>query len=108
MAMKVLQLNFAFSVSATEYQQIVAPYASQFAALPGLRWKIWMIDADKHEAGGIYLFEDEASLTTFLEGPFAAAVMAHPALSDFSAKTFDVLPDLTAITRGPVEEPALA
>ena len=108
MSLKVLQLNFAFNVSATEYQQLVAPYASQFAALPGLRWKIWMIDADKHEAGGIYLFEDEASLTTFLEGSFAAAIMAHPALSDFSAKTFDIIPDLTAITRGPVEEQVAA
>jgi hypothetical protein len=105
MSPKILQLNFALTVTEAEYQQIVAPLASQFAAVPGLRWKIWMVDEARHEAGGIYLFEDEASLTAFLEGPLAAACMAHPALSDFSAKTFDVLEDLTAITRGPVEAP---
>jgi hypothetical protein len=64
-----------------------------------------MLDDVGHEAGGIYLFEDQASLTAFLEGPLAAACMAHPALSDFSAKTFDVMEDLTAVTRGPVEAP---
>jgi len=30
-----------------------------------------------------------------------AQVTSHPALSDFSVKQFDVMEDLTAITRGP-------
>jgi len=57
----------------------------------------------ENEAGGIYLFDDEASLKAYLEGPLAAQVMNHPALSEMSAKAFDVLSDVTAITRGPVK-----
>jgi hypothetical protein len=98
-----MQLNFKYSVSGAEYEQAVSPLASQFAALDGLRWKIWFINEAEGEAGGIYLFDDEASLTAFLEGPLAAQVTGHPALSDFSVKQFDVMEKVTAITRGPVE-----
>jgi len=99
-----MQLNFKFSVSGSEYEQAVSPLASQFAAVAGLRWKIWMINEAEGEAGGIYLFDDEASVKAFLEGPLAAQVTSHPALSDFSVKQFDVMENVTAITRGPVEE----
>jgi hypothetical protein len=97
-----MQLNFKFSVTGSEYEQAVTPLASQFAAVAGLRWKIWMINETEGEAGGIYMFEDEASLNAFLEGPLAAQVTSHPALSDFSVKQFDVMGNLSEVTRGPV------
>ena len=102
MSGRIMQLNFKFSVSGSEYEQAVSPLASQFAAVAGLRWKIWMINEAEGEAGGIYLFDDEASVKAFLEGPLAAQVTSHPALSDFSVKQFDVMENVTAITRGPV------
>ncbi len=108
MAERIVQLNFKFSVTGTEYQQAVAPLGEEFAALPGLRWKIWMINESQSEAGGIYLFEDEGSVQNFLEGPLAAQVTGHPALSDFSVKQFDVMEDMTTITRGPVKAAAAA
>ncbi|MBW8011740.1 MAG: YdhR family protein [Chloroflexi bacterium] len=104
MSGKIIQLNFKFSVSGSDYEQAVTPLASQFAAVAGLRWKIWMINEAESEAGGFYMFDDEASLNAFLEGPLAAQVTSHPALSEFSVKQFDVMEDLTAITRGPVEK----
>ena len=108
MSGRIMQLNFKFSVSGSEYEQAVSPLASQFAAVAGLRWKIWMINEAENEAGGIYMFEDEASVNAFLKGPLAAQVTSHPALSDFSVKQFDVMENLTTITRGPVEEGASA
>lgn len=99
----ILQLNFKYSVTGAEYEQAVAPLASEFAALPGLKWKIWMINEAEQVAGGIYLFKDAASAKAYLEGPLAATVTSHPALSDFSVKLFDVMADLTPITRGPVK-----
>ena len=108
MSERIVQLNFKFGVTGTEYQQAVKPLAEEFAALPGLRWKIWMIDETQSEAGGIYLFEDEESVKNFLEGPLAAQVTSHPALSDFSVKQFDVMEEMTTITRGPVKAAAAA
>ncbi len=108
MSERLVQLNFRFNVSGSDYQQAVAPLGEEFAALPGLRWKIWMINEAQNEAGGIYLFEDEESVKKFLEGPLAAQVTSHPALSDFSVKQFDVMEGLTATTRGPIRVAAAA
>lgn len=98
----MLQLNFKFSVTGEQYTGAVSPLAEDFAALPGLRWKVWMINETESEAGGIYIFDDEASLQAYLDGPLAAQVTSHPALSDFSVKIFDVMDEVTAITRGPI------
>jgi len=102
MSGRIMQLNFKFSVSASAYEEAVSPLASQFAAVAGLRWKIWFINEAEGEAGGIYMFEDEASLNAFLAGPLAAQVTGHPALSDFSVKQFDVMGKVSEVTRGPV------
>ncbi len=103
MSGKILQINFKYNVSGAEYQQAVAPLAGDVAAVAGLHWKIWILNEAESEAGGIFLFDDEASVQAFLEGPVAAQVTTHPALSDFSVKQFDIMEDVTAITRGPVK-----
>jgi hypothetical protein len=103
MSKKILQLNFKFSVTKAEYEQAVSPLADQFAAVDGLIWKVWIMNEAESEAGGIYLFDNESSLKAYLEGPLAATVKNHPAISDMSAKLFDVMDNVTAITRGPVK-----
>lgn len=102
MSAALLQVNFRFSVPSAEYEQMANTLAGQFAAVPGLRWKVWIMNEPEREAGGIYLFEDDDALQTYLAGPLAAAVAEHPALTDISAKAFAVMNDATAITRGPV------
>ena len=101
MAAKLLQINFKFNVTGDEYEEMAAQLAGAFAEVDGLRWKIWIMNQAQSEAGGIYLFDGEASLESFLAGPLAAQVSGHPALSEMSVKPFDVLSDPTATTRGP-------
>lgn len=108
MSVRILQINFKFNVSRTDYEQTVAPMASDFAAVPGCRWKIWLMNEATQEAGGIYLFEDEATLQAYLNSPLVAAVTSHPALSDFSVKQFETLEAVTKVTRGPIEKAASA
>jgi hypothetical protein len=98
----MLQLNFNYSVTKEEYEQAVAPLADKFANVVGLKWKIWILNAEKNEAGGIYMFENQASLDEFLAGSIAKTVTGHPALSDFSVKQFGIMKDITETTRGPV------
>jgi hypothetical protein len=108
MSAKILQINFKFSVPRAAYEQTVAPMADDFAAVPGCRWKIWLMNEAESEAGGIYLFDGDASLKTFLEGPLVAGVVSHPALSDFSVKQFDALEAISRITRAPLDKAASA
>jgi hypothetical protein len=102
MTQQLLQVNFKFNVSRAEYEQLADQLASSFAELDGLRWKVWLMNEEEKEAGGIYLFEDEASLKSYLDGPLAAQVISHPALSELSAKPFELLGGPTATTRGPI------
>ena len=102
MSQIMLQLNFNFSVSKEEYEQAVSPLADKFADVPGLKWKVWILNGEKSEAGGIYMFENQTSLDEFLAGPLAKTVTGHPALSDFSVKQFGIMKDITEVTRGPL------
>jgi hypothetical protein len=99
---KIWQLNFSYEgLTWAEYDDTVSPLAEEFAKVNGLRWKVWLINEDNQEAGGIYLFKDQASLDAFLASDLAATVGEA---FDLEHETFDVLYDLTEITQGPVAE----
>lgn len=98
----ILQINFKFSIPPAGLAEDFAPLAKPIAEVPGLRWKIWSLNADEGEFAGIYLFDDGVSAQAYLEGPIIAEVSKHPALSDISAKQFGVIDEFSAITRGPV------
>jgi hypothetical protein len=106
MSTVILQLNFKYDVPEDDYVSAVASLAEHFASIPGLRWKIWMINADETEAGGIILFDDASQAQAFLESDLAAAVTRHPASRAFRVKTFDVMPDQSIITRAPIGDVA--
>ena len=101
MSPKLLQVNYRFTGTRVEYEEANLPYAQPYAELPGLRWKIWLMNEAEGEAGGIVVFEDEASRQAYVDGPLAEA-QADPTVSEMSIKRFDVLDELSAITRGPV------
>lgn len=104
MSQKIVQINFKLNVPAKDYEQACLSAAQPLADTPGLRWKVWLLNEAGREAGGLYLFDDEASAQAYLVGPIATGLKNSPALSDLSVKVFDVMEDLTAITRGPVRE----
>jgi hypothetical protein len=99
MSAKILQINYKFSGPRAEYERENLPYAQPIADLVGLRWKVWIINEAQREAGGIYLFDGDAAAQTFLAGPIVAEMKGDPTLS---IKVFDVIDELTTITRGPV------
>jgi len=100
MAAKILQINYRLNGPRAEYEKENLPYAQPIADIPGLRWKVWIIDEARSEAGGIYLFDDDAAARSFVDGPIIAEMRGDPTLS---IKSFDVIADLTTITRGPVK-----
>jgi hypothetical protein len=101
MAEKALQINFKYNVPAEALMEGTAKSAEEIAAKPGLRWKIWIYNDDTKEAGGLYLFEDDASADAYIEW-VTEALENNPAASDVTVKKFDINEDATALTRGPV------
>lgn len=103
---QILQINFKFSVSRDQYEEVTASLAQDFANVPGCLWKIWLMNEADNEAGGIYLFADEAAVERFKSSDLAKGVLSHPALSGFSIKQFEVLEDVSRTTRGPLGQTA--
>ena len=102
-ALKLLQMDYLFSgpwgeEMAAEYSTL----AYRIAEVPGLIWKVWTENRETGEAGGVYLFEDEASLDAYL-GPKIARMKAA-GIEGLRAKKFDVNEPLTRITRGGLSE----
>ena len=100
MSAKILQINYKLNGPRAAYERENLPYAQPIADIPGLRWKVWIINEAQSEAGGIYLFDDDAAVKAFVDGPIVAEMKGDPTLS---IKAFDVIAELTAITRGPVK-----
>lgn len=104
MSKNILQVNFTFSGSPAEYEAASLPNAAPIAAMPGLIWKIWLMNEAAREAGGIYLFDDEVGAQGFAQ-QLEAMLHGAPSFSNVSIKQFGVIEALTAITRGPVTQP---
>ena len=103
MALKLLQMDYPFSGPwgsqlADEYSDL----ARRIANVPGLICKVWTENRETGEAGGIYLFEDEASLDSYLEGKIER--MKASGIEDIRVRKFDVNERLTRITRGRLSE----
>src|SRR5258705_4908602 len=102
MPQQILQVNVKFSIPRADLEAAWQGAAQPIADTPGLVWKVWLMNEEKKEAGGIYLFESEDALRAYVDGPIVAALKASPAVSNISAKSFDVLADHSAITRAPL------
>ena len=99
----ILQINFNLNVPVAEYQKMAVSVAAAFLDVPGLKWKIWLLNPAAQEAGGIYLFDSQASLDAYVNGPLVARLRGLTAIRNVSIKQFEVMPEITALTRGPVE-----
>ncbi len=96
----LVQFDFAFSGPfGEEMATALDGLARSIAQEPGLRWKIWTEDAAAGEAGGIYLFEDDASADAYIT--MHRERLAKYGITRINAKRFHVNEALTQITRGP-------
>ncbi|MGE5106860.1 MAG: YdhR family protein [Sphingobacteriales bacterium] len=102
MAQRILITQYNYDLTEMELENIFASVAQAFADVPGCKWKIWLLDAGKKEAGAIYLFENLEALENFKASPLVASVLSHPALSNFQFRETDIIIEPGAITRAPV------
>jgi hypothetical protein len=102
MSQQILQVNLNFSIPRADLEAAWLGFAQPIAETPGLAWKVWLMNEQESEAGGIYLFESEDATRAYLAGPAVAALKASPVVSNISAKTFAIMPEHSSITRAPL------
>lgn len=74
--------------------------APLFAALPGLRAKIWIANRQTNTYGGIYTWDDVAAMRAYQDGKIFQALQANPHMTDVTVRDFSVLAGPTKVTRG--------
>lgn len=73
--------------------------------LPGLVWKLWVLDADASRAGGVYLFQNAEAARAYAEGPVLEHLRASPAVKNVGVR---LLPVVDALSRQTFGLPATA
>lgn len=97
----LLQVDFPFDGPfGQDMAAAMKELAESIAREPGFIWKLWTENANTKEAGGIYLFEDEASARKYLE--MHTARLKGFGVRVVNAKVFQVNEALSAIDHGPV------
>jgi hypothetical protein len=71
-----------------------------FAALPGLRAKIWLANQQANIYGGIYTWDDVAAMRAYQDGKIFQGLQANPHMIDVAVRDFPVLAGPTKATRG--------
>ena len=102
MIKRTLTVKFNFSMSTEELKLIMPAVAPKFSEIPGCCWKIWLINEDRKEAGGVYLFESASELEQYLKSNLFASVANNPAFSNLQTNTFGVLEAASVITNAPL------
>ena len=102
MTQKVFTTKFNYSMATEELKKIMPAVAPKFSAIPGCSWKIWLINEDHKEAGGVYLFDSAKELEQFINSSLFASVANNPAFSNLEMNTFGVEEAASVITGAPL------
>ena len=81
--------------------------ARAIAAVPGLIWKVWILDEAASELGGVYLFASRAQAQAYADGPFLEHLRHDPRVVRVEHRLWDTHA-LSALTRAPEAVPAAA
>jgi hypothetical protein len=76
--------------------------ATVIASVEGLVWKIWILQKEELEMGGVYLFANRETAEAYLNHPVTQAVRSNPAVVSTESQLWDVESSLSALTRAPL------
>jgi hypothetical protein len=97
----LLQIDFPYPGPwGEEMSAAMRELAESIAGEPGLQWKIWTENPSTGEAGGIYLFADQASAENYLT--MHCARLASFGIHDIRSKLFSINTELSLLDRAPL------
>ena len=98
----VLHLRFKLRVPPDVFLAQSREAATVIASVEGLVWKIWILQQEELETGGMYLFANRETAEAYLNDPVVQAVRSNPAVVSTESRLWDVESSLSAITRAPL------
>jgi hypothetical protein len=99
----VLHLRFKLRVSPDVLLAQSREAATIIASVEGLIWKIWVLQEEEFEMGGMYLFANRETAKAYLNHPVVQAVCRNPAVVSTQSQLWAVESSLSALTRAPLQ-----
>lgn len=97
---KLLQVDFEFQGPFGEtMSKAMTELADSINHEPGMIWKLWTENTHTGEAGGVYMFQDQASAEDYLA--MHSARLQAMGIKEVRGKIFDINTALSAINNGP-------
>ena len=100
----VLQLRFKLRVPPHVLLAHSREAASAIASVEGLIWKIWVLQEEEFEMGGMYLFANRETAEAYLNHPIIRALCSNPAVVSTRSQLWEVESSLSALTRAPLRD----
>ena len=100
----VLHLRFKLRVPPDIFLAHSREAASIVASVEGLIWKIWILQREEFEIGGVYLFANRETAEAYLDHSVIQAVRNHSAVVSTQCQLWDVERSLSALTRAPLPD----
>jgi putative monooxygenase ydhR len=100
----VLHLRFKLQVPPDVLHAQSRKAATIIASVEGLIWKIWVLQREEFEMGGVYLFANRETAEAYLKHPVIQAVCSNPAVVSTESQLWDIESSLSALTRAPLED----
>ena len=98
----VLHLRFKLRVLPRLLLAHSREVATTIASVEGLIWKIWLLQQQKSELGGMYLFADRQTAEAYLTHPVIQAMCSNPAVVSTQSELWEIESSLSALTRAPL------
>ena len=98
----VLHLRFKLRVAPDVFLAKSREAATIIASVQGLIWKIWVLQQEEFEMGGVYLFASRETAKAYLNHPVSQAVRSNPAVVSSQSQLWDVESSLSALTLAPL------
>ncbi|WP_335955613.1 monooxygenase [Acinetobacter guillouiae] len=97
----ILQVDFPYSGPwGEEMKEAMIALANSISNAKGLIWKIWTVNQEKNEAGGIYLFSDNENASRYLE--MHTERLLKFGIKLVNGKIFKVHDSLSLINQAPI------
>lgn len=99
----ILHLRFKLRVPPDAFLAQSRDAAAIITRVEGLIWKIWILQREEYEIGGVYLFANRETAEAYLDHPVIEAVRSNPAVVSAESQLWDVENSLSAISRAPLD-----
>jgi hypothetical protein len=95
-----LHVEVTLNVTPAEWLARCEAAVPLMTRLPGLVWKLWVLDEDEASAGGLYLFENRDAAAAYAEGPVIERLRASGVARAVRVRLLPLVDDLSQRTRG--------